>query len=165
MFKNYLKLAWRNLIKRKIIQLLNILGLATGMAVCMLLTIYIQNEFGYDNFQENRTPIYRLAVERKYPGRTSYLGEIPQSIGQAVKLEFPEVWKSVSVIRAGKAVNVNEKDFEDEKIMGVDSNFFRVFTANFIQGDKNMSFQKPNTAVINESTAIRFIWLCAKCNG
>ena len=156
MFKTNLKIAWRNLKKRKVFTLINLLGLATGMAVCLLLALYIQSELGYDSFQEKGSQIYRLSAERIYPGRTSYLGEIPQSIGQAVKLEFPEVLESVRIIRAGKTVNIGDKVFQDEKIMGVDSNFFHVFTANLIQGSKNDALQKPQTAVINESTAIRF---------
>ena len=156
MFKNYLKMAWRNLKKRKVFSLINLLGLTTGMAVCLLLALYIQNELGYDSFQEKSDQIYRLAVERTYPGRTSYLGEIPQSIGQVVKLEFPEVEQSVRIIRVGKMVRVGDKAFDDEKIMGVDSNFFHVFTADLIQGSKYNAVQKPNTAIVNESTAVKF---------
>jgi putative ABC transport system permease protein len=156
MFRNYFKIALRNLVKRKVFSFINLIGLATGMAVCLLLALYIQSELGYDNFQEHGSQIYRLAAQRIYPGRTSYLGEIPQSIGQAVKLEFPEVLESVRIIRAGKKVTIGDKVFEDEKIMGVDSNFFRVFTANLTEGSKYDALQKPNTAVINESTAIRF---------
>ncbi len=156
MFRNYFKLAWRNLLKRKVFTFINLLGLATGMAVCLLLVLYIQNETGYDSFQEKGDNIYRLAAERKYPGHSRFLGEIPQSIGQAVKFEFPEVLESVRVINAGKTVNVSDKVFDDDKIFGVDSNFFRVFTGSFILGDKNTALQKPNTAVVNESTAIRF---------
>jgi putative ABC transport system permease protein len=156
MFKNYLKTAWRNLIKRKVFSFINLFGLATGMAVCLLLALYIQSELGYDSFQEKGNQIYRLVVERIYPGRTSYLGEIPQSIGEAVKLEFPEVLESVRIIRTGRTVTIADKIFDDEKVMGVDSNFSRVFTINLIQGDKYNALQKPNTAVINESTAKRF---------
>src|SRR5690349_15775122 len=105
MIKNYFKTAWRNLKKRKVFSFINLIGLATGMAVCLLLALYIQSELGYDRFQENGSQIYRLAVQRIYPGRTAYLGEIPQSIGQAVKLEFPEVLESVRISRDGKTVN------------------------------------------------------------
>src|SRR6476619_4953045 len=127
MFKNYFKTAWRNLKKRKVFTAINLLGLATGMAVCLLLALYIQNELGYDDFQEKGDQVYRLALERKYTGRSRFLGEIPQSIGRAVKLEFPEVLESVRIIGAGKSVHIGDKIFDDEKIIGVDSNFFNVF--------------------------------------
>ncbi|MFT3705326.1 MAG: ABC transporter permease [Agriterribacter sp.] len=156
MIKNYFKSAFRNFKKRKVFSFINLIGLATGMAVCLLLALYIQSEFGYDNFHEKRDQIYRLAAQRIYPGRTAYMGEIPRSIGQAAKLEFPEVLESVRIFPAGKKVKIDDKIFQDEKIMSVDSNFFRVFTANFVEGSKDNALQKPNTAVINESTAIRF---------
>ena len=92
MFKNYLKTAWRNLKRRKVFSFINLFGLAAGMAVCLMLGLYIQSELGYDNFQE-KGKRYRLAVKALYPGRTSYLGEIPQSIGQVVKLNFLSVGK------------------------------------------------------------------------
>src|SRR6266487_608440 len=155
MLKNYFKVMVRNLLKRKVFTVINLLGLATGMAVCLLLVLYIQNELGYDNFHRKGNQIYRLALERKYPGRSAFLGEIPQSIGQAVKLEFPEVLESVRIMNAGGTVIVDGKIFEDKKILAVDSNFFRVFSGSFIQGDKSSALQKPNTAIINESTAIR----------
>ncbi|HSB94721.1 MAG TPA: ABC transporter permease, partial [Flavitalea sp.] len=156
MISNFFKTAWRNLRKRKAFSFINLLGLATGMAVCLLLGLYIQSELGYDSFQEKGKRIYRLAAERIYPGRTAYLGQIPQSIGHAVKQEFPEVLENVRVIRAGKAVKVGETIFGDENIMGVDSNFFRVFTVDLILGSKLTALQKPQSAVINENTAIRF---------
>src|SRR5580704_12649408 len=94
MFRNYFKVMYRTLLKRKAFTLINLLGLSTGMAVCLLLILYIQNELGYDNFHTNGDQVYRLALERKYPGRSAFRGGIPLSIGQAVKKEFPEVLES-----------------------------------------------------------------------
>src|SRR6476659_4047074 len=115
MFRNYLKTAWRNLKKRKVFTFINLLGLATGMAVCLLLVLYIQNELGYDDFQERGDQIYRLVMERKYPGRSAFNGKIPLSIGQAVKKEFPEVLESVRVMNNdngdGIKVTVGDKSF------------------------------------------------------
>lgn len=65
---------FRNLLKRKVFTVINLLGLASGMAVCLLLVLYIQNEFGYDNFHERGGQIYRLALERKYSGRSAFRG-------------------------------------------------------------------------------------------
>ena len=159
MFRSYFRVMIRVLLKRKAFTLINLLGLATGMAVCLLLVLYIENEFGYDNSHEKGDQIYRLALERSYPSRKSFLGEIPQSIGQAVKLEFPEVLESVRILNFGgngRSVRIGDKSFDEKKMLAVDSNFFNVFTGNFIQGDKNTSLQKPGTAVVNETSAKRF---------
>jgi putative ABC transport system permease protein len=160
MLKNYFKIIFRTLSKRKAFTLINLFGLATGMAVCLLLVLYIQNELGYDNFQERGDQVYRLALERKYPGRSLFTGKIPQSIGQAVKKEFPEVLESTRVLNIsnneGVKVTVGEKSFVEKQALMADSNFFRVFSGNFLQGDVNTALQKPNTIVLNESTARKY---------
>ncbi|OKS85956.1 ABC transporter permease [Mucilaginibacter polytrichastri] len=77
MFKNYLKVALRSLLKRKVFSLINILGLATGMAVCMLIVLFIQDELSFDKFQDKGDLIYRIALERIYPGRSTSYATIP----------------------------------------------------------------------------------------
>lgn len=155
MIKNYFKVMLRNLLKRKAFTAINLLGLATGISVCLLMLLYIQSELGYDTFQENGDQVYRLALERKYTNRSAFHGQIPQSIGQAVKQEFPEVLESVRIVPFGGQIKIGDKVIDEKKILATDSNFFRIFSGDFLQGDRNTLLQKPNTAVINESTAIR----------
>ena len=81
MFRNYFKVAFRNLLKRKGFSLINILGLATGMAVCLLIILFIQSELSYDKHHEKADNIYRVVLERSYPGRATSYSIIPQSIG------------------------------------------------------------------------------------
>jgi putative ABC transport system permease protein len=159
MLSNYFKIMIRNFLKRKAFSFINLFGLATGIAICLLLVLYIQNELGYDSFHEHSDQIYRLALERKYPGRSAFRGGIPRSIGQAVKKEFPEVMESTRVINfnyEGTKISVGEKLFTEKAVMMADSNFFRVFTGNFLQGDVNTALQKPGTAVLNETTAKKY---------
>src|ERR1700683_4224911 len=132
MLRNYFKVMIRGLVKRKAFTLINLMGLGTGMAICLLLTLYIQNELGYDLYQERGDHIYRLDLERKYPARSTFFSAIPLSIGQAVRKEFPEVLEStrVFVFDDGRdaTIAVGEKLFTEKKaVMMVDSNFFRVF--------------------------------------
>src|SRR6187402_866797 len=91
MFKNYFKVAFRNLLKRKGFSVINILGLATGMAVCLLIVLFIQDELSFDKFQNKGDRIYRIALDRIYPGRSTSYAIIPSSIGDAAKHEFPEI--------------------------------------------------------------------------
>jgi putative ABC transport system permease protein len=159
MLRNYLKIMMRSLLKRKGFAMINLFGLATGMAICILLIIYIQNELGYDNFHEHSDQIYRLALERKYPTRTALKGHIPLAIGQAVKNEFPEVIATTRVAVLsynGTNVMAGEKTFTENAILEVDSNFFQVFTGNFLEGDASICLQKPGTAVLNETTAKKY---------
>jgi len=150
---------FRNLLKRKAFSLINLVGLATGMAICLLLVLYIQSQLGYDTYQQKGDQIYRLALERKYPGRSAFLGHIPKSIGQAIKNEFPEVLESTRLINFGDngiKVKVGEKLFTEKAVLMADSNFFRVFTGDFLQGDANTSLQVPGTAILNETTAKKY---------
>ena len=95
MLRNFFKVAVRNLLKRKVYTLINVLGLATGMAVCLLIVLFVQSELNFDQQHEKGKDIYRLVLDRIYPGRTTSYAFIPQSIGAAAKAEFPEVRESV----------------------------------------------------------------------
>ncbi|HTH31632.1 MAG TPA: ABC transporter permease, partial [Lacibacter sp.] len=79
MIKNYLKIAYRSLMKRKGYSFINVVGLAIGMAVCLLIVLFIKSETGFDKFHKEGDNIYRLVVERKYPGRSTSYSNIPQS--------------------------------------------------------------------------------------
>jgi len=81
MIRNYFKVAIRNMMKRKGYSALNILGLAIGMAVCLIIVLFVSGELNYDNFHSKGDRIYRLVLERKYPGRSTSYAIIPYSIG------------------------------------------------------------------------------------
>ena len=160
MFKNYFKVAFRNLLKRKGFSLINILGLATGMAVCLLIVLFIQSELSFDRHNEKAKDIYRVVLERSYPGRSTSYSIIPQSIGAAIKAEYPEVLESTRLFNLSGNGNfflrIGEKTFEEKRVLAADSNFFRVFTCKMINGNAATALEKPNTVVLNESTAKRY---------
>jgi len=101
MIKNYIKVAVRNLLKRKGFSLINIFGLAIGMAVCLLIVLYVQSELSYDELHKKAENIYRAALHRNYPGRTTSYPIIPQSFAGALATEFPEVAESVRIFNFG----------------------------------------------------------------
>ena len=98
MLQNYFKIAFRNLLKHKGYSLINIIGLSVGMAICLLILLYIQHEISFDRFHANGDRIYRVALERKYPGRSTLYAIIPFSFGEAIKNEFPEVENFTRII-------------------------------------------------------------------
>ncbi|HEV2354493.1 MAG TPA: ABC transporter permease [Puia sp.] len=160
MFRNYWKVAVRSLLKRKGTTLINIFGLATGMAVCGLILLFIHSELGYDDFEANGDRIYRMVLDRRYPGRTTSYAIIPQSIGPAVRKEFPEVAVCTGVQNATNNndvfVKVGDQTFEESHVLAADSDFFRVFPAKMREGDAISALQKPFTVVLTESTAKRY---------
>jgi putative ABC transport system permease protein len=159
MFKNYLKVAFRSLLKRKVFSLINILGLATGMAVCLLIVLFIQDELSFDKFQTKGDRIYRVALDRIYPGRHTGYAMIPSSIGDAIKHEFPEVEQCVRIFDAtGNGtfpLKYGDKLFEERKVLLADSNFFKIFSYKTLAGNPANALNKVNSVVITESTAKR----------
>lgn len=169
MFRNYLKVAVRSLLKRKVFTLINILGLAMGMAVCLLIVLFIRSELGYDNFHQQGDRIYRVVLDRKYPEHISSYAIIPASFGPAMQREFPEVEVATGLQDfagvAGFSVKVGDKIFEEKHAWTADSNFFRVFTVDMLQGDTATALARPDMAVINESTAIKYFGSVSKAMG
>lgn len=169
MLKNYFKVAFRSLLRRKGFTLINVLGLATGMAVCLLIVLYIQSELGYDSFHEKSGQIYRVALERKYPGRSTSYALIPSSIGTSMQQEYPEIQQSTrlfDVVGNGIfLVKIADRIFEEKRVLAADSNFFNVFTAPLLQGDAATALQKNNTAVITEATAKKYFGSAANAMG
>ncbi|HWK07815.1 MAG TPA: ABC transporter permease [Puia sp.] len=169
MFKNYLKVALRSLLKRKVFTAINILGLATGITVCLMIILFIRSELGYDNFEPNADRIYRVVLERKYPERSTSYSNIPQSIGGAIQKEFPEVAASTGLLDlSGKddfLVKIDDQPFEEKNVLAADSNFFRVFAMPLLAGDTATALQKPNMAIINEHTAIKLFGSAANALG
>ncbi|HRO71833.1 MAG TPA: FtsX-like permease family protein, partial [Chitinophagaceae bacterium] len=109
---------------------------------------------------ENGDNIYRVVLDRKYPGRSTSYSIIPQSIGTAIKTEYPEVLESTRLYNFGGGGNfflrIGDKTFEERRVFAVDSNFFRVFSADIIKGDVATALLRPNTVVLNRTTAERY---------
>jgi putative ABC transport system permease protein len=169
MFPNYWKVALRSLSKRKGFTLINILGLATGMAVCMLIVVFIRRELSYDRFEENGDRVYRLVLERKYPGRSSSYAIIPFSIGESVKREMPEVEASTGfqdfTVTDPMLIKIGDRRFEEQRVLQADSNFFRVFPMRLLAGDAATALNKPDMAVLTERTATRLFGSAAAAIG
>ena len=159
MFRNYWKVAIRSLLKRKGFTLINILGLATGMAVVLLIMLFIRSETGYDNFERGADRIYRVVLERKYPGRSTSYAIIPQSIGGAIQKEFPEVEAAAGLQditgNGNFLVRIGDRNFEKTRVLLADSTIFRVFPMHLLAGDTATALQKPNMVVLNETSAIK----------
>lgn len=169
MIKNYLKVAIRSLVKRKGYTFINVFGLATGMAVCLLIVLFIQSELGYDSFHKNGKNIYRVVLDRKYPGRSTSYSIIPSSIGESIQREYPEVLQSTRLFdfvgNGSFILKIGEKIFEEKRVLLADSNFFSVFTAPLLQGDAATALQKENTAVLTETTAKKYFGSVAAAIG
>ncbi|WP_331981916.1 ABC transporter permease [Ohtaekwangia sp.] len=163
MLQNYLRVALRSLIKQKIYTIINVLGLSIGIASCLLIVIFVTNEFSYDSFHANARNIYKVSLERKYPNHFTNYAVIPHSYADVMQRDFPEV---SGVIKMGGPINqvvVNYKDahndvkqFEENFVMAADSNFFTFFSLKLLKGDPKKVLINTNDVVVTEETAHRY---------
>jgi putative ABC transport system permease protein len=138
MFKNYFKIAWRNILKNKGFSFINIFGLAFGVACCLLIFLYVQNELTYDRYHENSDRIYRISSTYKTSGESIRIAEASPALGPRLKDEYPEIEEYVRIVCLPKTLfNQKDKDitFYEENIVSADPGIFKVFTYEFLQGD------------------------------
>lgn len=157
MVKNYLKVAIRNIIKHKGFSIINILGLATGIACSIFILLFVAHELSYDKFHEKADRIYRIAV-RASVGDTKIRQTYSSSATFKKLLEdFPEIEKGVKFLRLGRTpINLGDKTFYESRFYAVDSTFFDVFTFPLIHGDPNTALSGPNSMVISKDTALKY---------
>ncbi len=159
MLKNYIKIAWRNLVRNRNYAVINILGLAIGLACFMLIMSYVQDELSYDKFHEDGDQIYRMALERIYPGRSRHYAIIPQSYAAAVKNDYSEVEESCRIFyfQGNNLVfKVNDEPFEEEYYLWADTTFFDLFKIPLIDGDITNALSKPNSVVLTRTQAEKY---------
>jgi putative ABC transport system permease protein len=159
MIQNYIKVAFRQIWRSKGYSLINILGLAVGIACCLIILMYVWDETSFDKFHEKGDRIYRMALDRHYPGRMRSYATIPHSYAAAVKEDISEVEEAVRIFdfqQNALTLRVGEQVFEESRAMWADSNFFKVFSIPLVKGDPNRVLVNPNSVVLTESTARRY---------
>ncbi len=158
MFKNYLKIAARNLLKHKVYSLINVLGLAIGMACCILILLYVQHELSYDRHHEKADQIYRVAADLKFGGNHFQLAVAPAPLAETLVRDFPEVMAAARFRDYGSALvkKSGEQNFKEERVIFADNAVFDIFTIPMLAGDPKTALLAPNTLVINQSTAQKY---------
>ena len=158
MILNYLKIAWRNLLKNKTFSLINISGLAIGFSSFMLIGLYVLDEISYDRFHEKADRIYRVNADIRFGGTDLHLATSPDPIGEVLKKDYPQVEQYVRIYASeGSKFFKKENEYiRESDIAYVDSTFFDVFTFPIIAGNPKTALDKPNTIVISESAAQKY---------
>ncbi len=156
MFKNYLKIALRSLLKNKQFTTINILGLAFGLTACLLIVFYVVDELSYDRFNTKANRIYRINADIKFGGNASSYAITPPPLAGALK-NFPEVETTVRLLHdGGLRIKKDNQNIQEDKVVYADACLFNVFTLPLIAGDTRTALAEPNTVVITESTAKKY---------
>jgi len=157
MFKNYVKIALRNFLKQKGFSLINIFGLAVGVACCLMIVLYVFDELSFDRYHEKAKQIYRVGIDG-FINNTSFQGVVTCSpMAQALVREFPEVTAATRLRNFGFPVfRYGDKVYSEERVFWVDQSFFDVFTVTFLRGDMTTALAEPTTIVLTRSMALKY---------
>ena len=158
MIKNYFKVAFRNLWKNKGYSAINIFGLATGLATCLLITLYVTGELGYDQFYKNAERIYRINSDLRFGGGDLHMTQTSDMMGGLLKKDYPQVEEYTRIYAndGDKLIKKGDEFINEPYVANVDSTFFDLFMLPVIEGDTKTALNEPNTVVITASAAKKY---------
>jgi len=155
MIRNYLKIAWRNLYKSKIFSLIHIMGLTIGITVCMMIFLYIMNEFSVDRFHKQGKNIYR--VMRGFDKKMSRAPYLSAPYAQALLTDFPaDIKDAVRVWKTNFLVSFGDKAFDERRVYVADADFFKVFSFPLLKGNAATALKDPGSVVLTRNIAEKY---------
>ncbi|GAB4046628.1 ABC transporter permease [Spirosoma litoris] len=157
MLRNYLKIAFRNLIRNKAFSLINLLGLSTGITVCLMIFLFIMNEFSVDNFHKDGKSIYRVMRGIEHEGKEVGVSYLSGPYGPALLNDFKgQITQAVRVNPTDALIKAQDKSFHERKIIDADPSFFTFFSFPLLKGDPATVLLEPASIVLTESTARKY---------
>jgi len=157
MIRNFIKTAFRSLLKNKGFTFINILGLALGLATCLLIVFYVVDELSYDRYNTKYDRIYRINTDLKYGETVSSFALVAPPVGDALVSNFPEVLKTA---RLSVAMNIRFKkgneNLVEDKVLYCDKSILEIFTMPMLAGDTHTALNDPTSIVISQSAAKRY---------
>jgi len=158
MLNNYLKTAWRNLMRNKSYATINVTGLAIGIAACLMIFLVVQYETSFDNFHSNKDHIYRVVTVSNGPNGATQSSGTQMPLAEAMRTEFPQLTRVGSImLNDGSHYSVDySKKFKEDSAYYADPQFFQIFDFKWLAGDKTTALAEPNTVVLSRDEADRF---------
>ncbi|KAA0989595.1 ABC transporter permease [Dyadobacter aurulentus] len=158
MFRNYLKISLRNLLKHKAFSMINISGVAIGLACFLLLSLYVKDELSYDRHHENAERIYRLSRTfiSKDGTESLRLGHAAPPFGPLIKQDFQEVEEVVRLLSVDANIRYGEKNFNEEDFFAAEPNIFRVFTFDVKLGNPKTALTNPFSIMFSRPMAEKY---------
>ena len=157
MFKSSFKIALRNLTRFKFYSFINILGLAVGIASCLLILLFVKDDLSFDKHNEKADEIYRVHTKGKLLGNDLNMAVSPPPLGETMVNDFPEVIQYARLIyNANMLIRHNDNVFNETRFFWADSTLFDIFTIPFIKGNPKTALSRPNTIVLTETSAKKY---------
>ena len=159
MFRNYFKIASRNILKHKGYSFINLSGLAIGIVVCILILLWVQDELSFDRFHKNADEIYRVVEDQiGSDGNIFKIAYTPWPLGAALVKDYPEVINATRIFSSSQNTffSYGDKQFYEQDILYADSSFFNIFSVELIDGNKSTCLTAPYSILIEEETVRRY---------
>ncbi|MDH4156503.1 MAG: ABC transporter permease, partial [candidate division Zixibacteria bacterium] len=156
MLRNYLKVAYRNLGRHRAYSLINVFGLAMGLAACLLIMLWVQSELKYDRFHENRDSIYRVVkIWRK--GEVSHYATTPAALAPALKEDFSDIRSSARFFPVSELLVASDSiSCYERGVAFADPSFFGIFSFPLVSGDSANALFGPRSVLLTEKTASKY---------
>ena len=166
MFRNYVKIALRNLWKNRVYSGINVFGLAIGLATCLLITLYVADELSYDRYHEQADRIYRVVHHASWDEGNLNLASTSAPYGPTLKQNYPEIEQAVRIMaEGGGPMQYGETKIKVDDVLFADQNLFQVFSYPFLYGDPTTALSKPESIVLTKDLALRLFGDAAKAVG
>lgn len=165
MLKNYIKIALRNFSRNKTNTIINVTGLAVGIAACLLIFLVINYELSFDSFHAEKDRIYRVVSVRHSPQGNRYSSGAPFPVAEALRIDYPQLKKVADIYQVKKAQvivlqdgssNYEKKFIEDNGAFFCEPGFFDIFNFRWLAGDPKTALSEPNTAALSKETAEKY---------
>lgn len=158
MFRNYLKIALRNLWKQKTFSAITLIGLAVGLCCFLLISMYVLDELSFDRYNQKAERIYRINSDILFGGNSLRLPVTSDMMGATLKKDYPQVEEYIRIYASSgsKLVKKGAEFINEARVAHADSTFFNVFTLPAVYGDTRTALHEPNTVVVTEKTAIKY---------
>jgi len=152
MMANYLKVAFRNLKKQKVYSLINITGMAVGLACCIFILLWVRDEWSYDRFHERAANIARVGLSDDNVGAGKKIAVTPLAMAPALVQDVPEILSSVRMSGSSMRMLSGDRGFDQQGLL-VSPDFLRMFSFKLLEGDPESALSSPHSIVITEETA------------
>ncbi len=157
MIRNYLKIAWRNLVLHKAFTAINSIGLAVGLATCLLIVLFVRHELSYDRYHANVDRLFRMTIHGQVGGKEINTAEVSVPAGPALVHDYSGVEAITRLRQEGTfIVKHNHESFKEEHVVFADSNVFEIFSIPLLKGSSKTVLTEPNTVVITETIARKY---------
>lgn len=160
MIKNYIKVAWRNIKKDRLFSVVNILGLSVGLAITILLFLFISYERSYDNMYSKKAQIQRVLLHTEDDGGKEVWANAPAALAPSIEKDIPEIESAMRMLKhdfgSTAYIKAASNDYEEKELYWTDPEIITMFDMEFVRGNPNEALKDPKTVILSETISKKY---------